>query len=79
MKFVPVAREEIDTKCYKRCGNQKILEDFLDSGLECARLDDWTQKNAYIAAGNLRKSAKHFGLGVDIVSRKGQVYLIRKT
>lgn len=63
-------------KFYKRMKNQKILEDFLETGLTVCELKiDPMPKNC---AANLRETAKRYSLPVDTAARNGKVYLIRR-
>lgn len=43
MKIVPADESKV-LKNYKRCKNQKILEEFVDSGLKCVEVLGWKQK-----------------------------------
>ena len=63
---------------YKRTANQKLLESFLESGLECAKVRDWEQSTPSVAANAFKKTAKLYGLRVDAFVRDGEVYLVRK-
>lgn len=63
---------------YKRSDNLRILEEFADSGLECAEVKNFSQKNAEVCASSLANSIKHYGFsGIAAISRKDHVYLIR--
>lgn len=65
-------------KFYKKSDNLKTLEEFVESGLECAEVKNFTQKNANICASSLANSIKHYGFsGIAAISRKNHVYLIR--
>ena len=76
MKLVECNINEIGT--YKKTNNLKILEEFLDSGMVCARVDDYTQVSANGCATSLKTSIKRFNIhGVDAIRRKDNVYLIR--
>lgn len=67
-----------ERRCYKTTANQKLLESFLDSGLECAKVRDWEQSTPQIAANAFRKTAKRYGLRVDVFVHDNEVYLVRK-
>lgn len=63
---------------YKKSDNLSILEEFVESGLDCAEVKNFTQKNAEICASSLANSIKHYGFsGIAAISRKNHVYLIR--
>lgn len=63
---------------YKSTASQKLLESFLDSGLECAKVCEWPHSTPYIAATALKKAASRFGLRVDVFVYGGDVYLKRR-
>jgi hypothetical protein len=61
---------------YKKVKNQKILEDFLATGMDVCELKlECMTKNC---AANLRETAKRYSLPVDAAQRNGKVYLIRR-
>ena len=63
---------------YKLTKNMEIIEQFINSGLECARVCDWTNRDAECCATSLNVSIKRaHRVGVKAISRKGQVFLIR--
>lgn len=57
----------------------KLLEEFVESGFEFARVDEFPHKSATTAASAFRAAAKRFRLGVDVTQRKNEVYLIRRS
>lgn len=80
MRAVPYDFEKIELKksYFKRSNNQKIIEEFLASGQDCVKIEDWTQKSAMCCAGVLNKSIERFKLtGAKAISRNGEVYLIK--
>ena len=77
MKFVPYDRKKLGC-CYSRTSNLKILESFLESGLDCAKLEEWTHSSAYSCSASLRRSIQRFGMkGIKVKIRKGEVFLIK--
>lgn len=76
MKFVSCNKEEL-SKCYKLGRNQKLLVEFNDSGLECAEVIDYHQKDAKICQSNLTVCAARLGLG-NSVKRGERVFLVKK-
>ena len=77
MTLVPYDKKELHH--YKRSDNLKILEEFAKSGLDCARIEGWTQKNATTCVESLRNSIRHYHMnGITVSERKGKVYLIRE-
>lgn len=78
MKLVPYDRSKL--KIYKPGRNQAILLEFVESGLDCVKVEDWTHKNAKVCQSNLGACALKLGLqnSVRVVIRKGEVFLVRK-
>lgn len=76
MQLVPYDVEKI--RYYKPSKNQKILEEFIESGLDCVKLKDWNHKNARSLQSTLYSSKRRFHINnVAIVIRKGGVFLVR--
>lgn len=76
MKLVPYDARKV--KGYKLCRNQQLIQEFLDSGLDCAKIEDFPHKDARSCMAALSVSAKRMGIGnVIACSRKGEVFLIR--
>lgn len=67
-----------ERRCYKTTANQKLLESFLDSGLECAKVRDWRQSTPHNASIAFKKTAKRYGLRVNVFVHDNEVYLVRK-
>ena len=80
MKLVPYERKKLGkTLGYKHSNNLMILEEFADSGLDCAKVEGWTAKTASYCASSLNGSIKRYKFaGMVAISRKGEVYLIRE-
>ena len=79
MIAVPYDFKKIELKksYFKKSDNQKIIEDFLASGQDCVKIEDWTQKSAMCCAGVLNKSIERFKLtGAKAISRNGEVFLV---
>lgn len=53
-----------------------MLESFIESGLECAKLHDWEGRDAHTVASNLNSSTKRFGLRVKAMVRNSEIYLL---
>ena len=79
MTLLPYDVEKIENfKAYRKTSNYKILEEFTNSGLKCAVIEDYPHKTANICANSLRVSIARFGmLGIGVIKRKDKVYLIR--
>lgn len=79
MKLVPYEVENIPGhSMYTKTKNLKLLEEFVNSGLDCAEVKDYTQKNATVCATSLAASIKNFRMtGVRVIQRKDRVFLIK--
>jgi hypothetical protein len=61
----------------KRSPYEDILDQFLASGLDSARVDGTTYKPTTLASG-LRKASDVGKMGVTVIQRGGEVFLIRE-
>lgn len=79
MKLVPYDMQKIPGRgVYKRSENLRILEEFAESGLECAKVEDYTQKNANSCISALNNSIKLYNKnGIQAIMRGGDVFLIK--
>lgn len=66
-------------KFYKKTKLNKLLEEFEQSGLKIAKLEDCHYSTAAGGAGNINRAAKNFGyLHIKAHSRKGEIFLCRE-
>ena len=66
-------------KGYKRTNNLKILNDFIESEMDCVKLTGWKHVSACSCASALKKSIQRFKMtSITVVTIKGEVYLIKK-
>ena len=78
MKLVRCNLFEVDARSLGMVKNQEILEEFMNSDMECAEVMGYTNKTASSCANSLNGSIKRFGYhGVKAVSKKDKVYLIK--
>ena len=79
MTLTPYDVEKIENfRGFKKTSNYKILEEFINSGMKCAVIDDYPHKNAACCVNCLRTSINRFGmLNIGIIKRKDKVYLVR--
>ena len=76
MKLVPYDEKKIG-RIYKPCKNQKIIQEFLDSGEKCVKVEDFPHRDALHCRNSLALSAKRMGVNsVIIITRKGMVFMI---
>lgn len=76
MKMVPYDAKKLN-RYYKSCSNQEILEQFIDSDLDCVRIDDYPHKNAAICRNSLALSIKRFGFNITAIRRGNDVFLVK--
>lgn len=63
---------------YKRTKVLEILEQFKESGFECARVVDHNYAEAKSGVNAFRKAIHRFGInGVEVCIRNGEIYLVR--
>lgn len=77
MRLVPCDPNDLNIRAYRRTKNLAILMEFINSDIECAKIER-SNLNAYQCANSLRRSADHYGLkGVKIAVRKNEVFLLK--
>ena len=80
MKMTPYDSSKLKTYGYKRSSNLELLEEFANSGIDCVKVEDWTQSTPNSCAGSLNSSIKRYNLyGIRAISRDGEVYLIKSS
>lgn len=79
MKLVPYDVKKLGNRSFKACRNQKIIQQFLDSGETCVKLEDFPHKSASVCRSVMRASIQRMKLDstVKVVLRNGEVFLIR--
>ena len=76
MILTPVNREEV--KGYKHTKLQAFLYQFIESGVDIARIDNHNYPRVSAAASNINQAAKRFGIKtVRAFSHNGNIYLER--
>lgn len=79
MKMVPCKVEEAKGSRSGYTNLYALIMEFMDSGHEGVRIENFTQKNAYVCTSSLRSAIKRYRIhGVTAVSRKGNVYLLKE-
>lgn len=77
MKLVPHDRNSIGS-IYQKTKLLTIIDEFIESGHECVKVEDFHHKNAYVCAGCIRKSIERFHRNsVECSVYRGEVYLTR--
>lgn len=80
MKLVKVNRNEVlkERSLYKKSNNLLLLEQFIESGMGCAKVEGYTHNSPTSCAAALSRSIKNYNLhGIMCIQRKNNVYLIR--
>lgn len=79
MRLIPYDLKKIAPNAYKKSDNLLILEEFQNSGLECARVEGFTQACARYCATSLNNSIRRYKISnTRAIIRKGKVYLIKE-
>lgn len=81
MTLIPYNKNDIEEfGGFKKTKNQKILEEFVNSNMDCAEVKEFTQKDSHGCAASLNISIKRFKLlNIHAISRGGRVFLIKNT
>ena len=79
MKLVPYDVNKLRNRSFEACRNQRIIQQFLDSGETCVKLEDFPHKSANVCRSVMRASIQRMKLDstVKAVLRNGEVFLIR--
>lgn len=79
MKLVPYDVNKLGNRSFKACRNQTIIQQFLDSGETCVKLDGYPHKSASVCRSVMGASIQRMKLDstVKVILRKGEVFLIR--
>lgn len=76
--FEPYNKEKLNVTNWKRTDNQRLIEDFVASDLDCVKVIGWHHNNATNCARALNASAKRYHwYHVKAMTRKGEVFLIK--
>jgi hypothetical protein len=79
MKLVPVSIEELGEVKRPYSNLYAILMEFENSGHDCMKVENYTQKRSAICANSLRSAVKRYGLNsISIVKRGDNIYLLKK-
>lgn len=77
MKLVPVDKN-IMNGWYATTGNKTIIDEFIESGMQCAEVEGYTQKTAASCVNSLKQTIKRYRVfNVKVMSRQNRVFLIR--
>ncbi len=77
MRFVAVNEKEIG-KFYKRTKILELVENFKESGIKVAKVEDWNYVTAKVGVNSINNSIKYYKIrGVHSFLRNGEIYLVR--
>lgn len=63
----------------KKANVTKLIDDFLNSGMQVAKLEDWEYVTAISGAGTINRTAKRLGIRtIKAVTRNGEIFLVRQ-
>ncbi len=79
MKLVPYDVDKIEGYAfYAKSNNYKILQEFIDSGLDCVEVTEYNHTNHTSCQSSLWKSIRTYRMNsIRCFSRKGKVFLIK--
>lgn len=79
MKLVPYEISKLGSiKGYSN--NRALLQEFVESDLDCVKVEGFTQKEARYCASSLSNSVKRYRIAnVKVITRKNEVFLVKKT
>lgn len=63
--------------CYGKTKMFGVLDEFANSEMTCAKLEDWPHKSATSCQASLVKSIKRYGFNIKVITRKGEVFLLK--
>ncbi len=79
MNLIPCDKNAIATVKNVRSDNFKLLTEFAESSVECAKVEGYPHKTANGCATALRSAIKTYRIfTIAVTVREGDVYLIRK-
>ena len=79
MQLIPYDVTKVKTVGgYKKSENLLLLEEFANSELQCAKVENFPHKDAWICAAALRNTIKRNGMtNIECITRNGEVFLIK--
>ena len=66
-------------KCVRVTSNLELIDEFIESGEECVRIDGWENryKSSFSVCNSINASAKRFGKNmIKCITRNRQVFLV---
>lgn len=79
MQLVPYDKAKLGTIKYRRTKNQAILEEFVNSGVECVEIVNFPYRSAKYGQASLMKTVERLGYRVLVTTRKDRLFLIKES
>ena len=76
MKLFPYDLNKLNRMGFNKTKEQKLLQAFIDSGLMCVKVENWTQENVHVASAALNRSVEDLKLNIVVSVKGGELYLI---
>lgn len=77
MNFIPYDIKKVGRNMYNKTENLRIIEEFAETGISCAKIIDFPQERSNVAANSLNNSAKRYGYNhIQFLSRKKELFVI---
>lgn len=78
MKLVKYNKNELKARYYAKTKHQDLIEEFVNSDMDCAKVEEWTHVNADSCSNAINMSIKRFKVsGVKAIVRGGEVFLVK--
>ena len=80
MKIIAATRKDIERSYYKPTKYLELLDAFVKSGLEVAKIDQSDEEmpvKPYVLANSLRNAIKRFGFTCTVAVRKNDIFLVK--
>lgn len=62
-----------------RADNYSLIEEFINSNMDCAKIEGYSQKSASVCTASLNATIKRYRRHtIKAITRNGEVYLVRK-
>lgn len=77
MKLTRYDAKKLDEGSYKKTNLLRLLEEFAESDMDCAKVEGWTHKSATSCQASLVRAIRRFGFNFKVVTRNKEVFLIK--
>lgn len=78
MKITAYEKEKLGVAPNKKTYILNILDEFLESGMDCVKIEGWTHASVNSCVNTIHKAIKRYNKGnVRVITRSGEVFLIK--